>query len=172
LYTYQWTYPGKQLLFMGSEFAQESEWNSGTALPWDRSREALPEGVAALLRDLNHLQAVHPALSEWDCDARGFEWISGEDREQSVLTFLRRSENEMLAVILNFTPVPRYDYRIGVPAAGMYREVFNSDSPHLGGSGMLNREAISTETHAFHGRDNSLCVNLPPLGGVVLKYQS
>ena len=68
--------------------------------------------------------------------------------------------------------VPRYEYRIGVPAAGMYREVFNSDSPHLGGSGMLNREAISSEAHAFHGRDNSLCVNLPPLGGVVLKYQS
>lgn len=171
LYTYQWTYPGKQLLFMGSEFAQESEWNSGTALPWERSREALPEGVGALLRDLNRLQVVHPALSEWDCDARGFEWISGEDRERSIFTFLRRSENEALAIILNFTPVPRYDYRIGVAAAGLYREVFNSDAEHYGGSGMLNRDTVATEAVPFHGRDNSLCVHLPPLGGLVLQYQ-
>jgi 1,4-alpha-glucan branching enzyme len=171
LYAYQWTYPGKQLLFMGSEFAQAGEWNSGTALPWDRSRETMPAGVADLLRDLNHLQARHPALSEWDCEGRGFEWLSGDDREQSVISFLRRSPGETVAVVLNFTPVPRHDYRI--PAEdGRYREIFNSDAEAYGGSGLLNRNDLHAEAVPFQGRGHSLRLNLPPLGAVVLQHQS
>jgi 1,4-alpha-glucan branching enzyme len=171
LYTYQWTYPGKQLLFMGGEFAQAGEWNAGTALHWERCHEALPAGISNLLGDLNRLQAAHPALFEWDCDSRGFEWLSGDDRAQSVISFLRRGSQETLAVILNFTPVPRHDYRVPAPP-GAWAEIFNSDAGHYGGSGLVNREWIESERHAFSGRDHSLVVTLPPLGGVVLRLQS
>ncbi len=169
LYTFQWAYPGKQLLFMGGEFAQTGEWNSKTALPWERSRESMPEGVSALLADLNRLQAVHPALSEWDCDARGFEWLNGDDSAQSVISFLRRSEHETLAVALNFTPVVRYDYRIPIAESGGYREVFNSDSQDYGGSGILNWDQLESEPIPFNGREHSIRINLPPLAGVILK---
>ena len=172
LYTYQWTYPGKQLLFMGGEFAQVEEWNSGTSLSWDRSKEALPSGVAAMLADLNQLQHHHAAFSQWDHDARGFEWLSGEDKEQSVISFLRRSENESAVVVLNFTPLAREGYRIPVPLAGVYRELFNSDATAYGGSGVHNQGELYTDAVPYHGREHSLCFTLPPLGGVVLCYQS
>ena len=172
LYTYQWTYPGKQLLFMGGEFAQKEEWNSGTSLSWDRSREPLPAGVASMLADLNQLQHNHAAFSQWDHDARGFEWLSGEDREQSVISFLRRSEYESVVVVLNFTPVAREDYRVPVPMAGTYRELFNSDAVTYGGSGVHIQGELHTEAVPYHGREHSLCFTLPPLGGVVLRYQS
>jgi 1,4-alpha-glucan branching enzyme len=171
LYTLQWTYPGKQLLFMGGEFAQPGEWNSGTALHWERCHEALPAGISRLLGDLNRLQAAHPALFEWDCDSRGFEWLSGDDRAQSVISFLRRGSQETLAVILNFTPVPRHDYRVPAPP-GAWAEIFNSDAGHYGGSGLVNREWIESEHYAFSGRQHSLIVTLPPLGGIVLRLQS
>jgi 1,4-alpha-glucan branching enzyme len=169
LYTYQWTYPGKQLLFMGAELAQPGEWNSGTALHWERSDEALPAGVAALLTDLNRLQMAHPALSQWDCDARGYEWLSGDDREQSVISFLRRSSGETLAVLLNFTPVPRHHYRVPAPP-GRWVEVFSSDAGSYGGSDLRNRAHIESEDVPFQGRGHSLVVDLPPLAGVVLQH--
>jgi 1,4-alpha-glucan branching enzyme len=172
LYTYQWTYPGKQLLFMGGEFAQIEEWNSGTSLSWDRSKEPLPSGVASMLADLNQLQHHHVAFSEWDHDARGFEWLSGEDKEQSVISFLRRSENESVVVVLNFTPVAREGYRIPVPMAGIYRELFNSDAVTYGGSGVHNQGELHAEAVPYHGREHSLCFTLPPLAGVVLRYES
>ena len=172
LYTYQWAYPGKQLLFMGGEFAQMEEWNSGTALSWERSNEHLPAGVGAMLKDLNRLQSEHDALSEWDHDARGFEWLSGDDREQSVVSFLRRSRNEALVIVLNFTPVARDGYRIPLASPGAYREIFNSDSQAYGGSGVENHGELHSEQYAFHGREHSLQFTLPPLGGVILKFQS
>ena len=172
LYTYQWTYPGKQLLFMGGEFAQKEEWNSGTSLSWDRSKEPMPAGVASMLGDLNQLQQHHAAFSEWDHDARGFEWLSGEDKEQSVISFLRRSEYESVVVVLNFTPVAREGYRVPVPMAGTYRELFNSDALAYGGSGVHIQGELYTEAVPYHGREHSLCFTLPPLGGVVLRYQS
>jgi 1,4-alpha-glucan branching enzyme len=172
LYTYQWVYPGKQLLFMGGEFAQEGEWNSATALPWDRSHEPLPAGIGRLLTDLNRLQSLHPALAEWDCEARGFEWLSGEDRDQSVISFLRRGGEETLAVILNFTPVPRDDYRIPLAEGGLYREIFNSDSERYGGSSRENRGEIPGEATPWNGREYSLRITLPPLSGVVLQHQA
>ncbi len=171
LFTYQWTYPGKQLIFMGAEFAQETEWDSGHSLPWSRSREPYPAGVSSLLSDLNHLQAVHPALSEWDCDPRGFEWLNGDDVEQSVISFIRCSASESLLVVLNFTPVPRTGYRIGVPGPGTYLEIFNSDADSYRGSGMGNNEPLESEAVAQWGREHSLCLTLPPLAGIVLKRQ-
>ncbi len=172
LFTYQWCYPGKELLFMGGEFAQTTEWNSNTALCWERTHEALPGGVAAVLSDLNRLQAGHPALSEWDCDPRGFEWLSGEDREQSVISFLRRSADETLAVVLNFTPVPRHDYRIPAPVAGTWTEIFNSDASRYGGSGLVHSTAVETAAVPLHGREHSVSLTLPPLAGMVFRLQS
>jgi 1,4-alpha-glucan branching enzyme len=157
---------------MGGEFAQEGEWNSATALPWDRSHEPLPAGIGRLLTDLNRLQSLHPALAEWDCDARGFEWLSGEDRDQSVISFLRRGGEETLAVILNFTPVPRDDYRIPLAEGGLYREIFNSDSERYGGSSRENRGEIPGEATPWNGREYSLRITLPPLSGVVLQHQA
>jgi 1,4-alpha-glucan branching enzyme len=168
LFTYQWTYPGKQLLFMGGEFAQESEWDSNSALPWWRSNQSYPAGLSAMLSDLNYLQQKHPALVQWDCDHRGFQWLSGDDKEQSVMCFSRHSEAELLVVVLNFTPVPRHDYRIPVPGQGIYREVFNSDAGSYLGSDMLNREPLHSEAVPMHSRENSLRLTLPPLAGVVL----
>ncbi len=168
LFTYQWTYPGKQLLFMGGEFAQESEWDSNSALPWSRSKQSYPAGLSAMLSDLNYLQQKHPALAQWDCDHRGFQWLSGDDKEQSVMCFSRHSEAELVVVVLNFTPVPRHDYRIPVPGQGMYREVFNSDAASYLGSDMLNRGPLHSEAIPMHGREHSLRVTLPPLAGVVL----
>jgi 1,4-alpha-glucan branching enzyme len=172
LFTYQWTYPGKQLIFMGGEFAQETEWDSGHSLPWSRSGEIYPAGVSGLLSDLNHLQAVHPALSQWDCDHRGFEWLNGDDAEQSVLSFIRNSESETLLVVLNFTPVPRTGYRIGVPGPGTYLEIFNSDDGSYQGSGMGNKDPLQSEMIAQWDREHSLCLTLPPLAGIILKRQS
>ena len=169
LLTYQWVYPGKQLLFMGGEFAQATEWNCGTALPWERSREYMPDGVSSLVRDLNHLQHSHPALYEWDCDHRGFEWLNGDDSENSVIAFLRRGESETLTVVLNFTPVVRQDYRIPMAEEGAYWELFNSDGGGYGGSDLLNRDQLHTEQVGMNGRHCSLCLTLPPLGGVILR---
>ena len=172
LFTYQWTYPGKQLIFMGSEFAQETEWDSGSSLPWSRSQENYPAGVSALLSDLNHLQAGHPALYQWDCDQRGFEWLNADDVEQSVISFIRNSESESLLVVLNFTPVPRQGYRIAVPEAGTYLEIFNSDDDSYRGSGMGNKDPLQSEATAHRGREHSLCLTLPPLAGIVLQRQA
>jgi len=172
LFTYQWTYPGKQLLFMGGELAQQEEWNSGATLSWERGKEPMPAAVAVMLAGLNRLQQNHAALSEWDCDPRGFEWLSGEDREQSVISFMRRSEHESLVIVLNFTPVVREHYRIPAPGAGTYREIFNSDTGRFGGSGLENRGDLNAESVPLSGRQHSLCLTLPPLAGVILHYQS
>ena len=172
LFTYQWTYPGKQLIFMGSEFAQETEWDSGSSLPWSRSQGIYPAGVSALLSDLNHLQAGHPALYQWDCDQRGFEWLNADDVEQSVISFIRNSESESLLVVLNFTPVPRQAYRIAVPEAGEYLEIFNSDDDSYRGSGMGNKDPLQSEATAHRGREHSLVLTLPPLAGIVLQRQA
>ncbi len=128
--------------------------------------------MSGLLTDLNHLQAAHPALSQWDCDHRGFEWLNGDDAEQSVLSFIRNSESESLLVVLNFTPVPRTGYRIGVPGPGTYQEIFNSDDGSYQGSGMGNKDPLQSEMIAQWDREHSLCLTLPPLAGIILKRQS
>ncbi len=172
LYSYQWAYPGKQLLFMGGEFAQTGEWDSNTELPWSRSEEGSAEGIRHLLTALNRLQIDHPALTQWDCDARGFEWLDGNDAENSVISFLRNSREESLVVVLNFTPEPRNAYRIPLAEPGIYREVFNSDAAQFGGSDFLNSGNIESTTEELGGRAQSLQLNLPPLAAVILQRQT
>ncbi len=171
LYCYQWFYPGKQLLFMGGEFAQQGEWNSGEALPWSRAGEDLPSKTSHLVGVLNRLQTKHSALAEWDCDARGFEWLSGEDAERSVICFLRHAEKESLVVVFNFTPEPRPGYRIPLHQPGRYRIVFNSDDTEFGGSGLFANRDVESEAKPHCGRGHSLVVDLPPLAAVVLKIE-
>jgi len=168
LLTYQWFYPGKQLLFMGAELAQETEWDSASSLPWWRQDQGNPSGIARLLSELNRLQREHPALSQWDCDHRGFEWLSGDDSEQSILSFSRNAQDEKLLVVLNFTPVPRTGYRIPVIHPGGYCEIFNSDASSYSGSDMLNRDTMHSEPVPMSGRAHSLQLNLPPLAAVLL----
>ncbi len=168
LYTYMWTYPGKKLLFMGSEFGQWKEWNHKEALDWELMAHPLHAGLQTLISDLNGLYRERPSLHARDFDADGFEWIDCHDASQSIVSWLRRSEDQYSIVILNFTPVPRHGYRIGVPESGAYREIFNSDSAYYGGSEVGNGGLLHTDGISWMGRPDSLLMSLPPLGGLVL----
>ena len=167
LYTWQWTFPGKKLLFMGGEFAQETEWNSNQALPWERMGHPGAAGVAALVGDLNRLHRDRPALHAGDCEPGGFEWLSGEDWQHSVLAWMRHGPGETVVAVLNFTPVVREGYRIGVPEAGRWTEILNSDCTRYGGSGVRNGP-LESEPVPWQGRAHSIVLTLPPLGGVLL----
>ena len=169
LYTYMFTYPGKKLLFMGCEFGQGREWNHDDQLDWYVLQYAPHHGLQKLVGDLNRQYREHPALHRHDFEHSGFEWIDCNDTDQSVLSYLRRSEGETLVVILNFTPVPRYNYRVGVPQAGHYREIINSDSEYYAGSNMGNYGDLHSQDIAWMNRPYSLELTLPPLAGVVLK---
>jgi 1,4-alpha-glucan branching enzyme len=168
LYTYQWTYPGKKLLFMGSEFAQPTEWDHHRSLPWYLAGEPARAGIGALLRDLNGLYRNKAALHAADHDGAGFAWLAWDDAHNSVLSFVRRSGEEHVVVVLNFTPVPRHDYRVGVPQGGKYREAFNSDSSFYGGSNLGNGD-LATEALAYMGHANSIALTLPPLAALILE---
>ena len=167
-YTYQWTYPGKKLLFMGSELAQPSEWNVRESLPWHLLDDPRHGGMQRLVRDLNHIYAAHTALHALDFDASGFQWLSWDDAENSVLSYLRRSRDECLLVALNFTPVARTGYRIGVPHAGRYHEILNSDSRFYGGSDLGNPAPRTAEAVPCMHQPWSVLISLPPLAGVIL----
>jgi 1,4-alpha-glucan branching enzyme len=167
LFTFQWTYPGKKLLFMGGEFGQLREWNHHGSLPWHLADDPKHGGVRALVRDLNRLYRSTPALHRADHDSSGFTWLSWQDTEHSVLSFLRKDGGDHAVVVLNFTPVPRHGYRVGVPNAGHYREVFSSDSQYYGGSNVGNG-SVATEPTPWMEQPHSIVLTLPPLGGVVL----
>jgi len=171
LYSYMFTYPGKKLLFMGCEFGQGSEWNFNQALDWYVMDYPNHQGVHRLVSDLNHIYKENPALYRHDFEPFGFEWIDCHDSHQSVISFLRKGDGRTLVVILNFTPVPRTDYRIGVPFEGTYKEILNSDSSYYGGSNMGNTGQLSTENQQWMGRPFSLRLTLPPLATVVLEWQ-
>jgi 1,4-alpha-glucan branching enzyme len=169
-YTYMFTHPGKKLLFMGTEFGQGNEWDSQRVLDWWVLDYPFHRGVRQLVRDLNGLYHGTQALHGNEFDWHGFEWIDCHDASQSVLSYVRKSGEEMVVVALNFTPVPRIGYRIGVPKAGAWKEVLNSDSAFYGGSNLGNGLAdLETIDGDWMGRPWSLVVNLPPLAGVVLK---
>ncbi|MGD8588122.1 MAG: 1,4-alpha-glucan branching protein GlgB [Chromatiales bacterium] len=170
LYTYLFTYPGKKLLFMGSEFAQRKEWNEDEELEWQLRERPNHKGITTLLTDLNRLYRQHTALHENEFEDGGFEWIDCHDSSQSVLSYLRkdRKGNE-LVVILNFTPVPRRNYRIGLNQTGDYLEIINSDSLYYAGSNMGNNGLITAQDTPWMDRDFSAELNLPPLAGVVLQ---
>jgi len=170
LYTYMYTYPGKKLIFMGSEFAQPSEWNHHKQLEWNLLQYAPHFTMKNLVSDLNHLYTAQPALHRFDFEPHGFEWIECNDSDQSVLSYLRRSEDELIIVLLNFTPVPREGYRVGVPQAGRYQEILNSDSSYYNGTNVGNQQFINSEEKSWMGRPHSLSLTLPPLAGLILKY--
>jgi 1,4-alpha-glucan branching enzyme len=173
LYAYQFCHPGKKLLFMGTEFGQGLEWDSAGVLDWYVLQYPLHQGMQRLVRDLNRLYRENPALYRYEFDWQGFEWIDCHDAQQSVISFLRKGDDdEVMAVVLNLTPVPRHGYRIGVPLGGHYREVLNSDSTYYGGSNMGNgTEPLQAEKKAWMNRPFSLVLTLPPLAAIVLKYE-
>ena len=171
LYAYQWSHPGKKLLFMGSEFGQWREWNEASNLDWYVLGHDPKHGqLRDSLRRLNELYVNEAALHEEEYSWDGFQWIDLHDYERSILGYARRapSTNETLLVVLNFTPVPRHGYRLGVPASGVYQEVFNSDATQYGGSGVTNEPRPSQDV-PWHGQPYSIEFILPPLGAVFLK---
>ncbi len=168
LYTFMFTYPGKKLLFMGCEFGQGTEWNFNKELDWYVLDYPHHKGMQALVKDLNSLYKKHPALYQHDFDHHGFDWIDCHDSQQSIISYRRKTEHEDLIVVLNFTPVARDQYRIGVPEAGAYTEIFNSDSSFYDGSNVGNGTALSEPT-AWMNLPHSVCLTLPPLGAVILK---
>jgi 1,4-alpha-glucan branching enzyme len=169
LYTYMYTYPGAKLLFMGDELGEPGEWRHQGQLSWELLDQPLHRGLQQLVSDLNHLYRDEPSLHRNAFSAAGFEWIDCHDATQSVLSYLRWDGEDFHVVILNFTPVVRNDYRIGVPRAGSYREVLNSDSRFYGGSDSGNAPAIQAEPIFWMGHNSSLALTLPPLGALVLK---
>jgi 1,4-alpha-glucan branching enzyme len=170
LFSYMFTYPGKKLLFMGNEFAHGREWDDATELDWYLLDRPQHQGVQSLVSELNRLYKQLPALHSLEFDGNGFEWIDCHDAAQSVLSYLRKGTNgEFVVVILNFTPVPRNNYRIGVPVAGRYRELFNSDSEYFGGSNLGNTYEIATEPTPWMGQEQSMTLTLPPLGALILQ---
>jgi 1,4-alpha-glucan branching enzyme len=169
LLAYMWCLPGKKLLFMGGEFGQWAEWNHESSLDWHLAEYQRHNGLQRLVGDLNALYRGSAALHRTDCDPVGFEWIDCHDADQSTLSFLRRTADgkEVLAVACNFTPVPRPNFRIGVPVPGHWREVLNTDAQIYGGSGQGNLGGAGTVPIPSHDEPQSLLITLPPLAVVV-----
>jgi 1,4-alpha-glucan branching enzyme len=174
LYGYQWTLPGKKLLFMGGEIGVWGEWNHDHELDWAIGAHPAHAGIARWIGDLNGAYRSIRSLHVGDCEQAGFQWIVGDDREASVLAYSRHGDptDPTAVVVANFTPVPREGYRLGVPRGGFWREVLNSDAEIYGGSGLGNRGGIHAEAVSSHGRDQSLVVTVPPLGVLVFVAES
>jgi 1,4-alpha-glucan branching enzyme len=171
LLAYQYAQPGKKLLFMGAEFGQWSEWSHDESLDWHLVAFQSHHQIQRWVSDLNHVYRTEKALHELDCDGSGFEWVDCNDADQSILSFLRRSAsgNEMILIVLNFTPVPRLGYRVGVPLQGSWTEILNSDARHYGGADFGNLGRTLAEPNPVHGRPNSVSLTAPPLGAIFLK---
>jgi 1,4-alpha-glucan branching enzyme len=171
LYGFMFGHPGKKLLFMGGEFGQRSEWNHDGSLEWHLLQYPFHSGLLRWVRDLNTFYRGQPSLFELDCNPAGFEWVDGSDSQRSVLCFLRKGLHsaDMTLFICNFTPVPRHNYRVGVPVDCHWREMLNSDAPLYGGSGQGNIGGVAAAPLPIHGRPFSLNVTLPPLGIVVFQ---
>jgi 1,4-alpha-glucan branching enzyme len=170
LYCNQWSLPGKKLLFMGGEFGQWREWSHESSLDWHLASDARHGGIQRLVADLNQLMQREPALHQLDTSADGFEWIDANDSNQSVASYLRKGrDGEPILVVLNYTPVVRAGYRVGVPRGGAWREALNSDAQIYGGSGAGNYGRVEARAAASHGRAHSLELLLPPLGALFLK---
>ncbi|HEV8243289.1 MAG TPA: 1,4-alpha-glucan branching protein GlgB [Nitrospirales bacterium] len=165
LYGYMYAQPGKKLLFMGGEFGQWHEWNHDRSLDWHLLESAPHRLLQRWVEDLNQLYRKEPALHVYDCDPAGFEWIDCSDPEQSVISLLRKGPDpqDAVLVVCNFTPVPRPNYRVGVPCGGFWRELLNSDAKEYGGSGHGNLGGLEAAPLAFHGRPHALTMMLPPL---------
>jgi 1,4-alpha-glucan branching enzyme len=169
---FMWTHPGKKLLFMGGEFAQEREWNHDQSLDWHLLADPSHRGMHALVRDLNRLYRASPALHRFDCEPRGFEWIDAGDASNSILSYLRRGEasEAPVAVVCNFTPVVRQNFRLGVPKLGRWVERMNTDAETYGGSNVGNLGGVEAQDLSWHGQPFSIELMLPPLATVVLEH--
>jgi 1,4-alpha-glucan branching enzyme len=168
LLTYQYTRPGKQLLFMGTEFAQRNEWNFDSSLDWHLAAEPQRQAMQHFVAELGRLYIATAALWRQDPDAAGFEWVDCSDRENTVISYLRRDGANHALVVFNFTPVPRENYRIGVPTSRGYRTLLSSDDSRFGGSGIGAGAQVSTDGEPCHGQRQSVRLNLPPLGALIL----
>ena len=171
LYGYLFGHPGKKLLFMGDEFGQWREWNHDASLDWHLLAEPPHRGLQRWVRDLNTFYRGSPALYEVDFDPAGFEWVDCNDYQRSVLAFLRRGRDpaDVVLVVCNFTPVPRPNYRVGVPVGGRWEEVLNSDATMYGGSGQGNLGGVDATPLPMHGHPVSLAMTLPPLAMVAFR---
>jgi 1,4-alpha-glucan branching enzyme len=169
-YTFMYGHPGKKLLFMGAEFAQWAEWNHDKSLDWHLLDLPQHQGIQRLIGDLNRLYRGHKALSEGDHHEAGFTWIESNDTAQSVLSFIRRARDpsDFVVVVSNFTPVPRHDYRLGVPDVAGFRELLNSDSAFYGGSNVGNSGFVATDPIPAHGFPRSIRITIPPLASIIL----
>jgi 1,4-alpha-glucan branching enzyme len=170
LYAYMWAHPGKKLLFMGGEIAQWREWNAETSLDWHLLEERDHQGVQSLVRELNRVYRDTPALWEIDFEPAGFRWLEPNDAAQNVLAFARigTDPGRPLVCVCNFSPVPRYGYRLGMPVAGRWLEILNTDSTYFGGTGEGNLGAVEAAPLPWHGQEFSAELTLPPLGAVWL----
>ncbi|HEX6447638.1 MAG TPA: 1,4-alpha-glucan branching protein GlgB [Streptosporangiales bacterium] len=173
LFAYMWAHPGKQLLFMGGEFAQDTEWSEQNGLHWPHLDEPDRAGVRDLVRDLNRVYASTPALWRQDHDQAGFRWIDADDSAGNVLSFLRYDgDGGVLACIVNFSAVPHIGYRLGLPRAGRWRELLNTDAHDYGGSGVGNFGGIEATEQTYHGLPASTRLSVPPLGALWLVPES
>ena len=171
-YGFMMTHPGKKLLFMGQDMAPLSEWSEERSLEWHLLTDAANEGgtlnakIHRMVKDLYTLYRSHPALYELDQDPDGFEWMSCLDADHSIVTFVRKTERpeDTLFVVCNFTPVVYEKQTVGVPFAGRYKEIFNSDAEIYGGSGNVNTRMKQSKAIRVDGRDNSIAITIPPLG--------
>jgi 1,4-alpha-glucan branching enzyme len=171
LFAYQFAQPGKKLLFMGGELAQPGEWSHDGSVDWHLLDVGEHAGVRRFVRDLAALYRADAALHELDCDPAGFEWIDANDASSSVVSFLRRgaARQDVVAIVCNFTPIVRRNYRLGVTEGGPWRELLNSDAEIYGGSGQGNLGGVEAVPIGFHGRPWSLVLTLPPLGALFLR---
>jgi 1,4-alpha-glucan branching enzyme len=171
LYSYMFMHPGAKLLFMGNEFAQYSEWNYKTSLDWNLTALAPHHGMQQLIKDLNRMYRKELALSSLQFDVHGFEWIDFHDTKNCTLSFIRRAENpkDFLIIVCNLTPMPHYNYSIGVPQTGTYTLIFNSDASVYWGSGFETSQVYEASHSAMHGRIHSIKLELPPLSVMVIK---
>lgn len=170
LYGYMFTHPGANLIFMGGEFGQSSEWNYNQSLDWHLTQYEFHSGIQELIKDLNNIYKSYPALYEKQFSQEGFQWIDYGDAENSVLTYIRKGHNQEddLVIAANFTPVPRTKYRVGVPKTGTLKQIFNSDAKKYGGAGS-KKMSVTTENEPWHGYDNSIEITIPPLGIVIFQ---
>ena len=172
-YGFMWGYPGKKLLFMGQEFGQRREWSEERALDWGLCQHAMHSGLQRLVRDLNTLYRATPALHARDCEAAGFEWLVVDDAARSVTATLRLADGvPPVAVVSNFTPVPRPGYALPLPQAGTWVEKINTDAMLYGGSGVGNYGKVRADSRALNGRPAQARVNLPPLATLIFEFQT
>jgi len=166
-----WTHPGKKLLFMGQEIGQREEWNHDRGVRWELLEFGYHRKLQALMLELNRIYRAQASLHQVDFHYTGFEWVDFHDADHSVIAFLRRATDpdDFLLICCNFTPVPHKGYGFGVPEAGAYREILNTDSEAFGGSGMGNASVVMSKPVVQHGRPHSISVTLPPLAVVVFQ---